>query len=202
MGLILQYWSCIPDKCHVLNKPFHNFEASLWRCYHMTMNNSHFTFLTKLTQNRCNVLISTSRRSYEFNVAVIMLYRRCHYNIHDMLWGEFIIQIWGIVSTTLEIWRLRIDIVKTDVVNLTPRFNVELTLSIVHQELNLLSNVEATLKHRFDFDVVASTLLQRFVLIVQRCDVITTLCVCLAGTSLSKIFEIMKWFQTFLWNLS
>ena len=167
----------------------------------MTMNNPHFTFLTKLTQNRCYVLISTSRRSYEFNVAVTMLYRRCHYNIHDILWGELIIQIWGIVSTMLGVWRLRIDVVKT-LWTWRRNFNVELTLSIVHQELNLLSNVEATLKHRFDFDIVASTLLQRFVLIVQRCDIITTLCVCLAGTSLSKIFEILKWFQTFLWNLS
>ena len=40
------------------------------------------------------------------------------------------------------------------------------TTFMVHRELKLLSSVEATLEQRYNFDVVASTLLQSFVLVV------------------------------------
>ena len=65
----------------------------------VAMNNLHFTFFAKLTQRRCNVLTLKSRRRCEFDV-VVTLYRRCHYSIHDLLWGEFTIQSWGKVETT------------------------------------------------------------------------------------------------------
>ena len=40
------------------------------------------------------------------------------------------------------------------------------TTFMVHRELKLLLSVEATLEQRYNFDVVASTLLQSFVLVV------------------------------------
>ena len=53
--------------------------------------------------------------------------------------------------------------------------NVVNTTFIVHCELNLLSNVEAILEQRCNSDVTKSTSLQHFVLVVQHCDLITTL---------------------------
>ena len=60
-----------------------------------------------------------------------------------------------------------------DVMTLTSRFqrcsNIVYTTFIVHRELNLLSNVEATLEQPCNSDTV-TTSLQRLVLIVQFCD--------------------------------
>ena len=98
LNLMSQYQPCIPDKCHVVNKIFHNFEIRLWKCYHVTMNNLPFTFFVKLTQRCRNVVIPSSRRRYEFEVTVTTLYRRCHFNIHNMLWGDFFVQRWSNVG--------------------------------------------------------------------------------------------------------
>ena len=45
--------------------------------------------------------------------------------------------------------------------------NIINTTSIVYCELNLLSNVETTLEQRCNFYIMASTLLQRCVLVAQ-----------------------------------
>ena len=140
------------------------------------MNRPHLTFFVKLMQRWCSVVILTSRRRCGLEVMVSTLYRCCHYNIHDILWGELTSQLWDNVSTRLQIWRRSIDFLKTlwiwryDI-------NVTATFSIQHPycELNLLSNVEATLEERWNFDVVASVLLQRCVLVVQCYDLTTTL---------------------------
>ena len=57
--------------------------------------------------------------------------------------------------------------------------NVGTTLSIqVQHKLHLLSNVEATSEQRCNSDIVASTSLQRRVLVLQRSDLATTLSQC------------------------
>ena len=57
--------------------------------------------------------------------------------------------------------------------------NVVTTLSIqVQHKLHLLSNAEATFEQRCNTDIVASTSLQRRVLVLQRCDLTTTLLQC------------------------
>ena len=57
----------------------------------------------------------TLRRRCEFAVAVTTLYRRYHYDIHDMLQSEFTIQCWGNAGRKLWIWRRSIDVGKTNV---------------------------------------------------------------------------------------
>ena len=109
---LLEYQSEIMDWiwCHNIDPVYQttamsllNFSKGLRQgCGNITpvaMNNLHFTFFAKLTQRRCNVLTLKSRRRCEFDV-VVTLYRRCHYSIHDLLWGEFTIQSWGKVETT------------------------------------------------------------------------------------------------------
>ena len=111
-----QYWPCIPGKCHKVVILFHNFEARLWKCYYMTII-VHMWLFAKLTQRWWNVIIPASGRRCEFKVVVTKLYRRCRYNIRDMLWGEFFIQRWGNLSPALWIWSCSIS-----VVNLTSWF--------------------------------------------------------------------------------
>ena len=68
---------------------------------------------------------------------------------------------------------------REDVVNLTSHAhrlsNVVSATFIVQRGLNLLSNVETTLEQRCNFDVVASTSLQRCLLVKRCCDLITIL---------------------------
>ena len=116
LNLTSQYQPYIPDKCHTVItvfKLFHNQEARLWKCYHVTMNSSYFLLLAKLTQLWCNVVIPTSRRGCEFDAAVTMLYWCCHCNIYYMLWGEFTIQCWGQRWYNVVNWRHSISFVKT-----------------------------------------------------------------------------------------
>ena len=57
--------------------------------------------------------------------------------------------------------------------------NVGTTSSIqVQHKLHLLSNVEAMFEQQCNTDIVASTSLQRRVLVLQRCDLTTTLLQC------------------------
>ena len=107
-----QHWLYIPDKCHVVIKLFDNFEVKLSKRYHVVMNSLHYTFFVKLMQRWCNFVLLTLRRCCEFGVTVIAFYWRCYYNIIDTLWGEFTIQRWGNIRTTLWIWRLSIEVVK------------------------------------------------------------------------------------------
>ena len=95
---------------------FYNLEAMLWKCYHVTMKSPHFLFYAKLKQRWFKIQISTSRRRCEYDVAVTMLHQSFHYNIHNMLWGEFFIQLWDNVGTLLwfdvvvsTLWRWEFD---------------------------------------------------------------------------------------------
>ena len=70
----------------------------------VSMNNPNMTFFATLTQCWCNIVIPPSIGRCEFDVAVSTLSRRCHYKIHDILWGEFtefIIQHWGNVDNNV-----------------------------------------------------------------------------------------------------
>ena len=127
----------------------------MWKCYHETMNNSHFTFFTKLMQHWSNVLKPVSRRCSEFDVVVTTLYRRCQCKIHDMLWGNFFYPtfinvgktLWfdALVSTFWNLWMWS---------EFQHCSNVTNTSIIVNHGLNLLFNVETTLKQRYNSDVV------------------------------------------------
>ena len=55
------------------------------------------------------------------------------------------------------------------------RRDFNIAISMIYCELNLLSNVETMLEQRCNFDVVASTSLHRYVVVVERCDLPTTL---------------------------
>ena len=78
LNLMLQYQPCIPEKCHVIVNLFYNFEVKLWKRYHITMNSPHLKILIKLGEHWYNLVVSTSRRRGEFDVAVSTLYQRCH----------------------------------------------------------------------------------------------------------------------------
>ena len=131
LNLMSQYRPCIPGKYQWVFTVFHHFEVRLWKCYNVTINGSHLVSFTKLTQRWCNVVIPTSRRRCEFDIAVTTLYRRCYCNSRDMMWGEFTIQRWGNISTTLWIWRHSIDVGKTLWI-WRCNFNVVATLSTEH----------------------------------------------------------------------
>ena len=62
---------------------------------------------------RWNVLILTSRRRCEFDVGVSTLIRRCHYNIHDILWDELTIQCLDKAAIILWTWRGSVNLLKT-----------------------------------------------------------------------------------------
>ena len=80
----------------------------------------------------------------------------------------------NIVNLTLSFRRCN-----KDVMNLTSWFqrcnDVANTTFIAQCELNVLSNDEATLEQCYNFDVVISTSLQRCLLVVQCCNLTTTL---------------------------
>ena len=82
----------MPGKCHVINKHLYNFEARLWKCYHMIMNSLQFRFSSTLTERWRNVLTPTSRTRCEFDIVVTKLNLRCGCNIHDLMYGESFIQ--------------------------------------------------------------------------------------------------------------
>ena len=88
--LMSQYQPCIRDELNFVIKLFHDFEGMLWKCYHVTINSPYFTFFARLMQRWCNVVVPTSRRRCEFDIAVLTLHRRYHYKIHDILCGELV----------------------------------------------------------------------------------------------------------------
>ena len=96
----------------------------------VAMNNPNMTFFATLKQCWCKIVIPPSIGHCEFDVADMTLSRRCHYKIHDILWGEFtefIIQRKGNVDATLRIWR-----------EFQHWNTVVNTISTVRRELNLL----------------------------------------------------------------
>ena len=96
----------------------------------------------------------TLRRRCEFAVAVTTLYRRYHYDIHDMLQSEFTIQCWGNAGRKLWIWRRSIDVGKTNVAISTLQQRCQYNFK-VHCKLILLSNAEAISEQQYNFDIVA-----------------------------------------------
>ena len=127
-------------------------------------------------QQRSDVVMLTPRTRCEFNVLVSTPYsisscsvRRI--NIHDIYSSDVTFY------PTLTQHRHNVSQYRRckDAVNLTSRFqrcrNVVNKTSIVHCELNLLSKFEETFDQRCNFDVVASTSLQRC---VRRCNLTTT----------------------------
>ena len=171
-----QYRPWIRDKCYVVIKLFHNFEARLCVCYYITMNNPHLPFFAKLARRCWNVAISKSRRRYEFDIAGTTLYRSWHCNIDDMMWGEFISK----VKTTLA---QRCDLTSQyrrceDVVILTSQFQSckkRCQYTINSTPWVKPTNIDETLEERCNFDVVTSTSLQCCALVVRFCDLTTTL---------------------------
>ena len=97
-----------------------------------------FSFFAKLTQRLCNVVILTLRHW----VAITKMYRHCHYNIHDMLWGEFTIQRCGNVGKTFWIWRRSTDVMRT--LHLCRNFNVARTFPMY---------ISSSIRHRFDVEI-------------------------------------------------
>ena len=154
---------CIPYQCNAVIKLFQNSEAWLWKCYHVTINGSHLTFFAKVTQLWYNVILMTSSRHCKFNVTVTT-YRRCYYNIHDMLWGGFTFYFEATLTQ-----RCEFDVA---ISTLKQRYQHNIhNMPWVKLIIELWGKVGLT----FWFDVVASTSLQRYVLDVHRCDLITTL---------------------------
>lgn len=85
LNLISKYWCCIPDQYHRVVKLFHNFEALLWRFYHVTMKTPYLTFFGKLTQRWRNIVIPTSRSrclQFSINVVSVTSIKWCEVNLH------------------------------------------------------------------------------------------------------------------------
>ena len=110
--LMPHYQSDMPNKCHVIAKLIHNFEARLRKriiwpwVFYMWRFHKASTILVQC----CNTDVWKTLWIW---LVVITLYRRCHCNKKDMLWDKFTIQRWGDVGATLWIWRCSIDVVKT-----------------------------------------------------------------------------------------
>ena len=129
------YRPCIPDKCHVVIKLFHNFKARFWKCYHLTMNIPHLTFFAKVTQCWCNAVILRLKRCCGFDVAVVYITFSQRYKF-------------DVIVLTLWIWRFQCC---NNIVNAT---------CISRRELNILSSVDETLEKCCNLDDVTSTSLQ------------------------------------------
>lgn len=135
-----------------LAEKFQMFLSSLFTSY-------HFVFFAKVTRHWCNVAIPTSKRLCEFDIMVYNvastfllqhpwcavrwinypMLRWLRYKVVNLTFNIFVIKM---------LWIWRCD------------FSVEATLPIqpsIEHELNLLSNVEATLDQGCNFDVVALT---------------------------------------------
>ena len=98
----------------------------------ITLNSQHFTFFAKLAQPPCN--LATLQPYFKKTLWIW----RCVYNVtvtlplqQDVLWGEFTIQRWGNVGTTLWIWCHSIDVMKTLWI-CCPDFNIATGLPIQH----------------------------------------------------------------------
>ena len=70
-----QYRPCRPRKLHVvISFFFYNFEANLWKYYHATKDNSHLTFLAKMTQHGRNVVILTFQSCIDVAITTSVMY--------------------------------------------------------------------------------------------------------------------------------
>ena len=145
LNLVWQYGTYVPQHLHVVNL-FYNFEAMLTKYYHTTLNNPHLRFFAKLTQRWCNVVISTSRRRCEFDVASMNFKHWISVAVTTSTgycWGELTIQRWGNVFTTFDVVVLTLSRrCETDVAISTLQ---QRQYNIVYCELNLLFNRSVTL---------------------------------------------------------
>lgn len=111
-------------------------------------------------QNCVDIAITTFMIRYEvnllFNVEATLV-QCCEFDIVELMWwrhSEFDIAISGL--------------------SIQHFHNIFSIFPMQHFQSNLLSNIEAT----FNFEGLASTSLQRYVLTVRRWNFTTTLCVC------------------------
>ena len=171
------------------------------KCYHAIMNVPHLTFSAKLI-HRLNIgagktlWISLSG----FNVIPTLSLRNTWYTVSWTYYPRLRQRWHHLISLTPQYQRY------IYVVNLTKSFqrcrDVAHTTSIVYCELNLLFNIDEMLEQRWNFDVLATTSIQRWLLIWQRCDLKTQGC---DNTSLKiqtlffKISEKLHWKQT--WSM-
>ena len=125
-----KYWPCITNKCHVVNKLFHNFEARLWKYYNVTMNSPHFICSFQSWHN----VGATSwyRRQEDFVNFALYLYcidvaiTTSMISSEGMFYRTFM-QRWHKVV----VWRLIISVVKTLWINVRD-VNIASNLSIQH----------------------------------------------------------------------
>ena len=171
------------------------------KCYHAIMNVPHLTFSAKLI-HRLNIgagktlWISLSG----FNVIPTLSLRNTWYTVSWTYYPRLRQRWHHVISLTPQYQRY------IYVVNLTKSFqrcrDVAHTTSIVYCELNLLFNIDEMLEQRWNLDVLATTSIQRWLLIWQRCDLKTQGC---DNTSLKiqtllfKISEKLHWKQT--WSM-
>ena len=185
----VKYRPCIPNKYHFVIKYFYNFEARVWKSYHVTVNSPIRMFFTKLTHRWCNFVISMSIRRYEihpcidFAITASTIYCDVNWlsNVEEMQAERY---EFDVVISALQ-RPCEFDVV---ISTLQQRFPYNIHIA---QWIELTINVEATLKHRCNFDVVVSTSLQRCVLVVRRCDVATTLCVDWIASDSAHLFSSM-----------
>ena len=165
------------------------------------MNVPHLTFSAKLI-HRLNIgagktlWISLSG----FNVIPTLSLRNTWYTVSWTYYPRLRQRWHHVISLTSQYQRC------IYVVNLTKWFqrcrDVVHTTSIVYCELNLLFNIDEMLEQRWNLDVLATTSIQRWLLIWQRCDLKTQGC---DNTSLKiqtllfKISEKLHWKQT--WSM-
>ena len=140
------------------------------------LNGPHLTFIPKLTQRWCNVVIPTSEDVVDFTLwsqrfidAFIVIFMMCcEVNL-----------LYKVETTSAKRSKnLTPQYRHCKDVNLKSRFqrwnNVVNTSFKVNLELNLLPNVETTLEQRCNFDVVATTSLECYAFVVRRCNLTTT----------------------------
>ena len=106
-------WPCMPEKCHKVAKLFRNFEARFFKCYYVTMSTPGLTCFAKLTQQCCNVVMPTSRRSCEFKVAVKLLYWHCLSIYYPSLRERRpMLYLWGCIINVVNLTQ-RIEVLQT-----------------------------------------------------------------------------------------
>ena len=147
--------------CHKIDSAYRRnallFEERLWKYYHATMNNPYFTFFAKPPQRWCSVIILTSRRRYELDVAVTTLYRRLYCNIHNILQEDLLSSVEATLVkrethvALLTFWRRWEFNVPISTLRHRCQYNI-----LVHTKLNLQSNIEARSEQRRNLDVVVS----------------------------------------------
>ena len=141
---------CIPEKCLVVWGKF----VEILLCNH---EQSIFYALCKAAQRWCSVVILTSRRRYELDVAVTTLYRRLYCNMHNILQEDLLSSIEATLvkretdAALLTFWRRWEFNVAISTLHHRCQYNI-----MVHTKLKLQSNIEARSEQRCNLDVVVS----------------------------------------------